>query len=357
VAAAAASNEDDDNSSLNAGTKDLLELIYPWAKSNRVVVADSHFASVQTARELYKVGMRFIGCVKTATKGFPMKLLGDVQLPGRGSHFGMFHKSTEEELPDLLAFTWCDKERRSFISSCSNLRQAAPILRSRMRQIAPVETDEAPEMQHIAINLPTCGKLYYDNCGRIDQHNRKRQDDLKLERKIGTNDWAKRVNFTIEAMVVVDAYLAYMDCTQPDVDHHNKETFDEFIHKLADEMIEWDNPSCRSNATPGKRKAAPRSSDIVHLTPTKRLRAQASPFASSASTASSSDGSSKALHPLWCKLPGCTHRTSTVCSHCSRDGKEMHFCNPYSKGNRKCFQQHCETHHANETVLLSSRIH
>jgi len=342
---------------LNSGTKDILDLIFPWAKTDRVVVADSHFASVQTARELHKIGLRFIGCVKTAAKGFPMTHLGNVQLTGHGTNYRMSHKSTEEELPDLLAFTWCDRERRSFISSCSNLRPAAPILRSRMRQLAPVETDEAPEMQHLSIPLPTAAKVHYDNCGRIDQHNRRRQDDLMLEKKIGTHDWAKRVNFSIEGMIVVDAYLAYIGCTQSDVDKRGRETFDEFIHKLADEMIEWDNPSRRSSSfvTPGKRNAPHKSADVVHLTPTKKMRMEKSPFVASASTASSSDGSSKSLRPLWCKFPGCKHRTSTVCSHCSKNGREVHFCNPDSKGHRNCFQQHCETHHANEAVLLSSR--
>jgi hypothetical protein len=53
-----------------------------------------------------------------------------------------------------------------------------------MRQVAPVETNEDPEMQYLLIPLPNAVNLYYSNCGRIDQHNRKRQDDLKIERKM-----------------------------------------------------------------------------------------------------------------------------------------------------------------------------
>jgi hypothetical protein len=349
--ATAATNSDIDLS-LNSGTKDVLALVFPWARSGRVVVADSHFASVQTARELYKIGLRFIGCVKTATKGFPMKHLGGIQFPpGRGHHYGMYHKSTDPILPDLLSFTWCDRDRRCFISSCSHLRPAAPIERSRMRQVAAVESDEAPELQALSIPLPTCAKVYYDNCGRIDQHNRKRQDDLELERKIGTHNWSKRVNYTVEAMIVTDAYLAYLGCTQPDLDAKHRETFDEFIHKLADEMIDWKNTSNRRSTpmyTPAKCKAPPPSAAVVHLTPSKVLRFP--------SESSSSDGSkSEAVKPVRCNIPECKHKSTWVCSHCSTNG-DRHFCSPKAKGHRNCFQQHCDEHHPGETVQMSSFV-
>jgi hypothetical protein len=122
--AAAAANDEETASAtahLNSGTKDILSLVFPWARSGRVVVADIHFASVQAAHELYKIGLRFIGCLKTATRGFPIRHLGSVQLAGCSSQHGMYHKLTNLSLPDLIAFTWCDKERRCFTSSCSNL--------------------------------------------------------------------------------------------------------------------------------------------------------------------------------------------------------------------------------------------
>jgi hypothetical protein len=336
---------------LNAGTKDILSLVFPWARSGCVVVADSHFASVQAARELYKIGLRFIGCVKTATRGFPMRHLGGIQLAGCGSQHGMYHKATDPSLPDLMAFTWCDKERRCFISSCSNLRPAPPVERSRMRQVAPVETDEDPEMQHLTIPLPNAANLYYSNCGRIDQHNRKRQDDLKLERKIGTHDWSKRGNFTIEGMIVVDAYLTYIACTQPHLEQRERETFDEFIHKLSDELIEWRKTARETRSTaaavfsPSKRKVPP-SSTVVHLTPTKKLR-----FPDDSSR--SSDGSkSEAKKPEYCRIKGCGHRSTKVCSHCN-NGND-HFCDPTKKGHRNCFYQHCEDKHPGMTVQVSS---
>jgi hypothetical protein len=64
--------EDPEDEGLNHGTKVAKELVLPYANSGRVCVADSYFASVQCAKELWNIGMGFIGVVKTATKGFPM---------------------------------------------------------------------------------------------------------------------------------------------------------------------------------------------------------------------------------------------------------------------------------------------
>jgi predicted HAD superfamily phosphohydrolase YqeG len=65
---------------MNHGTRVTRFLVNPWAKTNCVVVGDSLFASVATARELKLIGMRFVGVVKTATKNFPMQWLSSVEL-------------------------------------------------------------------------------------------------------------------------------------------------------------------------------------------------------------------------------------------------------------------------------------
>ena len=50
------------------GTSILKYLCLPWANTRRGVCADSYFASVSSAEKLMKIGLRFIGIVKTATK-------------------------------------------------------------------------------------------------------------------------------------------------------------------------------------------------------------------------------------------------------------------------------------------------
>ena len=62
------------NSSLLHGTSVLKHVVSPWFGSNRIVCADSYFASVGAAKELYRNGLRFIGVVKTAKKGFPKNI-------------------------------------------------------------------------------------------------------------------------------------------------------------------------------------------------------------------------------------------------------------------------------------------
>ena len=149
----------------------------------------------------------------------------------------MYHKGIGGD-PDLLAALFCDKDRRCFISSCSNLRAAEPIVRQRWRQVTDVSTQQEPEHLTLTIDQPQVAKEYYDCCSKIDQHNRKRQDDLDLEKKIGTHDWSKRVNLSILGIVTVDAYLSYIECTQPTLEQEKRESFNEFICKLADELIE-----------------------------------------------------------------------------------------------------------------------
>jgi hypothetical protein len=78
------SQEDNENpqldDELNHGTNILLDLLYPWYNTDRVVCADSYFASVQRAEKLLQHGLRFIGMVKTATRNYPMKFLSEFEL-------------------------------------------------------------------------------------------------------------------------------------------------------------------------------------------------------------------------------------------------------------------------------------
>ena len=76
-----AKNEEDwqdDRDNLPHGTKVLKELVMPWANTDRIVCADSYFASVPDAKEFWKHGLRFIGLIKTETRKFPMAYLSNI---------------------------------------------------------------------------------------------------------------------------------------------------------------------------------------------------------------------------------------------------------------------------------------
>ena len=93
------------------GTQVLLSLILPQANSDRVVCADSYFASVGAAETLKRIGLRFIGVVKTATKRFPMKHLSQIELENGGDRRELIMYNNISK-PSLLAFCWMDRDYR-----------------------------------------------------------------------------------------------------------------------------------------------------------------------------------------------------------------------------------------------------
>ena len=56
-------------------TKVVKELIEPWIYSGRLVYGDMYFASFGCVEVIVRVGMQFIGVVKTATKNILMGYL------------------------------------------------------------------------------------------------------------------------------------------------------------------------------------------------------------------------------------------------------------------------------------------
>lgn len=65
----------DEGDDLPHGTVILMELVCRWAGTMRIVCAGSYFSSVPAAKKLLAMGLRFIGVVKTATRGYPMGAL------------------------------------------------------------------------------------------------------------------------------------------------------------------------------------------------------------------------------------------------------------------------------------------
>ena len=175
--------EEIDDKGLNHGAKIIKSLVAPWTGSDRIVGADSYFASVGTALELKRIGLRFIGVVKTATKRFPMKHLSGLELRDRGDCVGLVSKGVDGQ-PSLLPFVWMDRNRRYFIATGSSLQAGKTYSRKRWRQ-EDEEEDAPPNKVELFVPQPKAAEKYYSTCGLIDQHNRHHQDTLMLERKMG----------------------------------------------------------------------------------------------------------------------------------------------------------------------------
>ena len=131
-----------------------------------VVFADSYFASISTAMELMRLGMRFIGLVKTASKQFPMAYLQALEFDKRGEWKGLRNATTS-----MYAFVWVDRNRRYFITNSSSLSDRTPYTIFRKHQVAPIESQEPPVQVKVTINQPKAG-MYYNTCDNIDHHNR-----------------------------------------------------------------------------------------------------------------------------------------------------------------------------------------
>jgi Transposase IS4 len=176
-----------------------------------MVCADSYFASVAAAEELYKHNIRLIGVVKTATRSFPKQYLLTVELRGKGDYHGIVSK-VENGKPALIVFVYCDRDRRYFIASGSHIGLGELITRYRWRQVVDDEYAD-PEKVEVVLPQPLASQLYYDAAATIDHHNRDRQAFLCLEKKVKTLDWACRLNLLLLAICIVDAWYIYRAMT------------------------------------------------------------------------------------------------------------------------------------------------
>ena len=88
----------EDDNGIFHGTKVFLSLIIPWANSDCIVCEDLYFASVGAAEVLTRIGLRYIGVVKTVTKRFPMKHLSEIELENRGDRGGLILHGDEGKL-------------------------------------------------------------------------------------------------------------------------------------------------------------------------------------------------------------------------------------------------------------------
>ena len=248
----------------NAGTTAVKQLTEPWYGTNRVAVGDSAFSSVATALEMKRLGLGYIGVVKNATKSFPMKALSSQVLSGKGDFTGM--KARVDNI-DLLAFTWCDRSRRSFIATAGSLAKGHPQERVRW---CPVDgSNEMAQKMFIQIDIPLAAKMYYSAAGAIDYHNRVRSKEARIEKCLKTHNWAIRTNLGLLSMVFGDAWMLYKAARGDGLDF----TPSEFFEKLSEELIDAENDATTTRSTKKKEKGLIHQQTNVYQRPSKRMRA------------------------------------------------------------------------------------
>lgn len=166
---------------LNHGTRILLTLVAPCTQSDQLVCADSYPASVNAVQELRRIGLHFVGPVKTATKKFPMAYLSNLELHERGDWKGVVSRNTDGGV-DMLAFVWLDRDRRYFVSSASSLDAGTPYTRICWWQVITGDNAD-PEHVELTVPQPKAAEFDYLACGQINCHNRCRQAGYSATRK------------------------------------------------------------------------------------------------------------------------------------------------------------------------------
>jgi hypothetical protein len=139
-------NIEEEDDGLLHGTAVLEQLVMPWAMTNRIVCADSYFASVGACEEMARIGLRFMGVVKTATRRFPQAYLSALKLVERSDWSGLIAKDSDGT-SKMLAFVWMDRNRCYFITNTSSLQEGSPYSRIQWRQVDTMANADASRVE------------------------------------------------------------------------------------------------------------------------------------------------------------------------------------------------------------------
>lgn len=159
---------------VGATTATCLRLTEPWKGSGRIIVGDSWFGSVKSARELYQTnGLYSILLVKTAYRDYPKQLLRENKLLNRGEWNAV---SANIEGVKMMAVLFKDLQEKQFISTCSTSLEGKP----------------RETKHHGKIKRPKVAEQYLQMAAGIDIHNHIRTGSLGLEDVWSTKDYIHR---------------------------------------------------------------------------------------------------------------------------------------------------------------------
>jgi len=153
--------------------------------------------------------LRFIGVVKTAHRRFQMASLAYREHGERG-HWVFMVLNGASGSPEVTAVLSEDRNRRYFVATVGSARAGGAWERLRWRQV-----DGGAERVAVSEPQPEVAEIYYGYCAQIDRHNRCRQDDLRLEHKLGTRDRSQRVNLFLLGICIADSWLLHAGARSP----------------------------------------------------------------------------------------------------------------------------------------------
>jgi len=233
----------------------VLRLTLPWFTSKRTVVADSAFASVQTAHEVLKRGMHFIGVVKTGHKRFPRRYMLRWSNDGtlrRGAHKLLTSTVRVDGVNKrLTAVCWKDKLPKMLIGTRGATIPGTPIKRVRFTVRRYRQSRKLVKQKHdLTIHRPKMVEQYFTNFSAIDIHDHLRQGSLCIEESWKTKIWWHRIFASVLAMIFVDSYrmyqFSYKSCHEQDLT--GSFPFRKFLHRLVYEL-------CKNESAPVKTRA------------------------------------------------------------------------------------------------------
>ena len=258
---------------------------------------------------------------------------------------------------------WCDRDRRYFISKSGSLADGTVIERTRWRQYN--EDDETLTRVHPDLRIgnaartqvyttqPKVTEEYNDGAAAIDRHNRGRQDNLEIERKLYTKDWATRCNLSIVGMETVDAWKFGEAWQKAWVNEPNLKQ-DEWYSELIEEMIDNTIDVLVRSPPPSVAALARAQSALPKLIKTDKKRKKRD-------TGTITNNSVQ----IRCKKDSCGNKNCTyICNLCREKELYMGFCNPDAwTGHEECtctgFAEHIQKEHqayANAVSDVQNRV-
>lgn len=175
-------------------------LVAQWAGTKRIICADSCFPSIAAAMLLLMMGLRFIGVVKTATRGCPMGALSVIPVEAHGAHTSFTHVNAEGQA-DTMAVMWV--RQGASLLHCHVLNYS---FRGCVREVQMALVGARAERVALTFDQPAVAEIHYSGCASIDSLT-SRQDDLKLEHKFVTQNWSMRVNLSLLGICIVDSWM------------------------------------------------------------------------------------------------------------------------------------------------------